>query len=160
MAADEDFNHILGDAVFHIIQDVVIEAWARLVATVIPSALLVTCHHFVVLLALCILLVPVGVGASLVAHLVLATCCVAQHMVREALEFLHRGRHGHWAFGVAFHLFERAIDLRVFTCLVARRRFLKCVAFVMETPKHALWTVFVACKVTSTLNVTGPDHFH
>merc|ERR1712187_859855 len=81
MSSDNHVNHILGDAVFHIIQDMIIEPWARCVASVILSALLVTYHHVVVLFALCLLLVPSRIGASLVAHLVLATCCVAQHMV-------------------------------------------------------------------------------
>jgi len=61
---------------------------------------------------------------------------------------------------VALHLLERALDLRVFTSLVACRGFFERVAFVMETPKHTLRATRVACDVAPTLRVTGPDHFH
>lgn len=73
----KDVDDILRNAgrfLFHVIQDLVVEAWARCMATVIAKAPLVTCHHFVVLLALRFLLVPIGLWASVVAHLVPATC--------------------------------------------------------------------------------------
>jgi len=73
----KDIDNVLCNAgrfLLHIIQDLVVEAWARCMASVFTSAPFVTFHHFVVLLALCFLLVPIGIWASLVAHLVLATC--------------------------------------------------------------------------------------
>jgi len=73
---NEDLDDILGNVggfLFHVIQDLVAEMWARSMASAMTSALLVACHHVVVLLALCFLLIPIGIWASLVAHLVPAT---------------------------------------------------------------------------------------
>jgi hypothetical protein len=48
----------------------------------------------------------------------------------------------------------------MFTSLVACRGFFNCVAFVMETTKHTFWAILMACEVSPTAHVTGPDHFH
>merc|ERR1712224_154799 len=63
------------------------------VAAVRPATSLVTFHHLLVLCAFCLLFVPIRIWARLVARLILATCCVAQHMVCETLELLHGCRH-------------------------------------------------------------------
>jgi hypothetical protein len=60
---------------------------------------------------------------------------------------------------VALHLLEGALDLSVFTCLVACTNVFKLVAFVVKAAKHALWTLLVACDILAATHVTGPDCF-
>jgi len=54
-----DFLHNAGGLLLHVIQDLLSEAWAKCMASVITSAALVTFRHVIVLLALCFLLLPI-----------------------------------------------------------------------------------------------------
>jgi len=64
--------------------------WAIAVARVIPAAGLVARSDLLELVTLGLLLSPVGIRASGVACLILATCGVAQHVICETLQLHHR----------------------------------------------------------------------
>merc|ERR1712224_680889 len=81
----EDVNHLFGKiagCLLSLVQDLILELWARCMAMGSLAATLVACHHLIVLHTVCLFLFPIRIWARLVACLILATSRVAQHMVR------------------------------------------------------------------------------
>jgi len=134
--------------------------WATGVASVGVATSVVARNDAIVRFALFLLLRPYRVWTSLVAHSVLATCRVAQHVACEALEILHRSGHRHWAFEVALMFFERTIGLRVRAGLVASGSCIKCGALLLESSEDANWAGLMACDFVATLYVASLDRFH
>jgi len=81
----KDINYLFGKiagCLLGLVQDLILELWARSMAMGSLAATLVACHHLIVLHTVCLFLFPIRIWARLVACLILATSRVAQHMVR------------------------------------------------------------------------------